>query len=314
MKRKLCLIAAVLAAALLLPSCAGRQHTDKCKVVATNFAVYDIARAVAGDTAEVSMLLPPETESHDYEMTIADAVRITSADLFVCVGGESEDWVDDLLDSMDRSDGPRVLKAVECCASREEDRSDRILGGEEEEEEEEEPETDEHVWTSFANIRAIAAGVAENLGEIYPEGAAQVGVNLGAFMEEAEEVKAGYAALFRETDNRFIAVADRFPFLYLAEEWGLDYLAAFSGCTSNTEAPLSTVSALVDAVRTRKLPAVYVIELSDRRCAEAVARETGCAILTLQSGHNVTREEFDAGVTLLDRMRQNLEALKAVLK
>ena len=123
-----------------------------------------------------------------------------------------------------------------------------------------------------------------------------------------------YAEIFGGTDRRFIAVADRFPFRYLAEEWDLSYIAAFSGCSSNTEASLATVNALVDAVKENGLPAVFVIELSDGRCASAVARETGCGILTLESGHNVTKADFDSGVTLLELMERNLAALKTVLE
>ena len=137
--------------------------------------------------------------------------------------------------------------------------------------------------------------------------------NLSACLSDLDGLEGAYAALFAGTDKRMIAVADRFPFRYLAEEWGIEYVAAFSGCTSNTEASLATISALVEAVRANGLPCVIKIELSDGRCAEAVARETGCAVYELQSGHNVTRAEFEAGVTLADLMRRNLETLRKAL-
>ena len=306
----------------LLASCGngGKPGGDQVTVVATNFAVYDIVRSVAGDTADVEMLLPPETESHDYEITLADAAKIARADLFVCVGGESEDWVDDTLAAMPEEDRPVVLRAVEI-ASTVTESGDGILesetaahGAHASGEEDESGETDEHVWTSFGNIRLIAQAAADALNRIDEWGSSERADNMIRYASELNGLEREYADFFASTDKRLIAVADRFPFRYLAEEWGLDYVAAFSGCTSNVEASLATIGALVEAVEKNGLPCVMKIELSDGRCAEAVARETGCAVLELQSGHNVTRAEFDAGVTLTDLMRRNLEVLRTALQ
>ena len=306
---------------MLLPclaSCGSGGKTDGGRpyAVSTNFAVYDILCSVAGDTADVEMLLPPETESHDYEITLADAAKIARADLFLCVGGESEDWVYDALNAMEPADRPLAVYAMEVCRTVEES-SDSVLETAEaviHGDSDEAPETDEHVWTSFGNIRLIARAAAENLDKIDPAGAEARAENLARFTEELDGLEGEYAAFFASTDKRLVAVADRFPFRYLAEEWGLEYVAAFSGCSSNVEASLSTVNALVETVRLNALPCVFKIELSDGRCADAVARETGCAVLTLQSGHNVTRAEFAAGVTLTDLMRENLDALREALR
>ena len=298
----------------LLASCGngGKNAGYRPTVVATNFAVYDIVRSVAGDTADVEMLLPPETESHDYEITLTDAAKIARADLFVCVGGESENWVDDTLGAMPEKDRPTVLRAVEI-ASTVTESDDGIL--EETEDEEEEEETpDEHVWTSFGNIRLIARAAADALNRIDEWGASERADNMIRYSSQLNDLEREYADFFASTDKRLIAVADRFPFRYLAEEWGLEVVAAFSGCTSNVEASLATINTLVDTVEKNNLPCVMKIELSDGRCAEAVARETGCEVLELQSGHNVTRAEFDAGVTLTDLMRRNLEVLRTALQ
>jgi zinc transport system substrate-binding protein len=306
----------------LLASCGngGKNVGYRPTVVATNFAVYDIVRSVAGDTADVEMLLPPETESHDYEITLADAAKIARADLFVCVGGESEDWVDDTLGAMPEKDRPTVLRAVEI-ASTVTESDDGILESETAAhgihapgEEEESEEADEHVWTSFGNIRLIARAAADALNRIDEWGASERADNMIRYSSQLNDLEREYADLFASTDKRLIAVADRFPFRYLAEEWGLEVVAAFSGCTSNVEASLATISALVDTVEKNSLPCVMKIELSDGRCAEAVARETGCEVLELQSGHNVTRAEFDAGVTLIGLMRRNLEVLRTALQ
>ena len=316
--RRAAFMAAMLLLLPLFAACGsgGGAKSGRPCAVATNFAVYDILRSVAGDTAEVEMLLPPETESHDYEITLADAARIARADLFLCVGGESEDWVFDTLDAMDPADRPLVVYAIEVCRTVEES-SESVLETAEagiHGDSGEEPETDEHVWTSFGNIRLIAQAAAENLNAVDPAGAAAREENLDRYMETLDGLEGEYASFFASTDKRLIAVADRFPFRYLAEEWDLDYVAAFSGCTSNVEASLATVNALVDTVRRNALPCVFKIELSDGRCADAVAGETGCDVLTLQSGHNVTRAEFAAGKTLTDLMRENLGALRTALQ
>ena len=315
-KRRILAAVLLLAAALTLTAagCGTRAEKDMPLVVATNFALYDIARQVAGECASVEMLLPPETESHGYEITLADAAKIGQSDLFVYVGGESEDWVFDLLGGMREEERPRTMAAIEACGVREES-SDGILEPEDEEEGgEEEPEADEHVWTSFENVKKIAEEFARNLSALLPGRAGEIEASLADYLGKVSALREEYAAFFGGTERRFIAVADRFPFRYLAEEWDLSYIAAFSGCSSNTEASLATVNALVDAVKENGLPAVFVIELSDGRCASAVARETGCGILTLESGHNVTKEDFDSGVTLLELMERNLAALKTVLE
>lgn len=311
----------IAAAALLFPlfsacgSGGGAKSGRPC-AVATNFAVYDILRSVAGDTAEVEMLLPPETESHDYEITLADAAKIARADLFLCVGGESEDWVYDTLDAMDPADRPLVVYALEVCRTVEESSASVLEAAEAgtHGDPDEEPETDEHVWTSFGNIRLIAQAAADALNRVDEWGASERADNMIRYMSALNGLEEEYAAFFSSTDRRLIAVADRFPFRYLAEEWGLEYVAAFSGCSSNVEASLATVNALVDTVRRNALPCVFKIELSDGRCADAVAGETGCDVLTLQSGHNVTRVEFAAGKTLTDLMRENLGALRTALQ
>ena len=310
------LTAVVLLTALMMTlfvSCSGETAEDsgKIKVLTTNFAVYDIARQVAGDTADVSMLLPPETEAHDYELTLTDAAKIANADLFVCVGGESEDWVSDLFDSMKEDERPRTVRAIDFAVTADEElvnsvQQDGLFH-------EEEEEADEHVWTSFENIRHIAEGVAENLCDLIPEKVDTVRENLAAFENEADELEGEYRKMIGESKRKTVVFADRFPFLYLAEEMGLAHTAAFSGCSSNVEASLATIYTLIQTVEAEEIPAIFIIEFSDGKCAEAVAAETGCEILTLQSAHNVTAADFEAGVTLLELMRQNLEALKIAL-
>ncbi len=295
----------------LMNSCSDdRTNSDgKPQVLATNFAMYDIARGIAGDTAGVSMLLPPETEAHEYELTLSDAGKIDVADLFVCVGGESEDWVFDLMDSMREEERPRTVYAIDAAQTADE----ALVSAIEREEGGEETEPDEHVWTSFENIRRIADAVAENLSLVLPDKADVIAGNLAAYKAEADRLEAEYRERLANRARNTIVVADRFPFLYLTEEFGLEHIAAFTGCSSNVEASLATISALISEVRRVGAPAVFVIEFSDQKCAEAVAKETGCKIMTLNSAHNVSKEQYQNGVTLFELMLENLDALEAAL-
>ena len=299
---------------LMLTACgtaAPKTDSDTPTVLATNFALYDIARQVAGDEARVEMLLAPGAEAHDYEITLSDAARIAGADLFLCVGGESEDWVGDVFASMDPGEEPRTLCALDCCLTLEETRVEGMQ--EDEEEEEEEGAVDEHVWTSFGNMKRIAEAVAGELSVLCPDSADKVAGNAADFAARADALADEYRAVIGDAARRLIVVADRFPYAYLAEEMGLDYCAAFSGCTSNVEASLATVNFLVEKVKSEGIPAVLILELSDGRCADAVSRETGCGIMTFYSGHNVSPEDFAAGVTYLDLAARNLAVLKEVL-
>ncbi|MBR4896004.1 MAG: zinc ABC transporter substrate-binding protein [Clostridia bacterium] len=284
---------------------------DKPLVVATNFVLYDTARTLAGDLADVRMLLPPGADAHEYEMTLADTALVAESDFFLYIGGESEDWVDDLFASMKEEDRPKSFRALDTAGVRNEEEKEGMQTDEDEEEEED--AVDEHVWTSFENLLGIAEQIDLGLCELCPKQKDVLLERLDAYKEEVKEIRAAYRETVDGAARRTLVFADRFPFLYLVKELGLDYYAAFSGCSSNVEASLATIHFLVTKVQDEGIPAVFIIELSDGKCAEAVARETGCAVLTLYSGHNVTPAEFEAGISYFDLLRRNLEALKTAL-
>ncbi len=281
---------------------------DKLLVVATNFVLYDTARVLAGDLADVRMLLPPGADAHEYELTLADTALIADADLFLYIGGESEDWVSDLFASMKEEDRPLSCRMLDTAGTFLEE----VKEGMQTEEEAGEA-VDEHVWTSFGNLLGIARQTDRYLCDLCPAQKDALTERLRAYEEEICDMRDAYRETVDGAKRKTVVFADRFPFLYLAKELGLDYEAAFSGCSSNVEASLATIHFLVTKVEEEKIPAVFVIELSDGKCAEAVARETGCEVLTLDSGHNVTPEEFERGITYMDLLRRNLEALKTAL-
>jgi len=313
-------IAAVLAAAaLVLTGCAqdDRQKNDsgRLSVVTTNFAMYDFARAAAGDHCDVTMLLPPGAESHDFEASLTDIAKISEADVFVCVG--SEDWVDDAFDAMGSlGDDIVVVDAMETVLHHGTDFvSGEVctVGGDHDHEHDHDHDAlngmDEHVWMSVGNAKAVMDEIAEQLISLDPALAESVEANITAYFSRLDAVDEAFYALAESSDKKLI-VADRFPFAYFTARYGFEYEAAFSGCSSETEPTLAMIAALAEAVRSEEVGAVFTIEFSDGKTARAISAETGCDILTLQSAQNVTKAEFEAGITFADIMEQNLEAMK----
>lgn len=316
MKTKRILSVFLTALTLLLPlsACANTSDGDsRISIVTTNFALYDLARAVCGDGCKVEMLISPGSESHDFEATLTDMAKIADADLFVYVGGESEEWVDGVFESMGKSaDGIRKIRALDIVSTYTEeelpglshDHGDHGDHG----------TIDEHVWTSIPNAVAIMEKISEELYRIDERVSDYVDPELiREYRYELLKLHEEYKSVVESASRKAIVVADRFPFRYMVEEYGLEYYAAFSGCSSDTEPALTTVNFLVETVKNEAIPAIFIIEFSSGATARAVADETGAEILTLHSAHNVTKEDFDSGITYLEIMRQNLEALKSAL-
>ena len=303
-----------LLAVLLLTGCAGRSPSgsgDKLKVTAAAFPEYDFVRAVAGDLAEITLLLPPGAEAHSYEPTPQDIARIGACRVFVYGGGESDVWLDRILDSGDR-EGKIILSLMDCCALREEEIQEFITA-EEEEEEGEETEYDEHVWTSPVNAIAITEAVRDALKEADPENAAAYAANAEAYIRQLRELDASIRELVKDAKRRLLVFGDRFPFLYFVREYGLSYAAAFPGCSSGTDVNPATVAHLIDLVKAEGIPVVFRCDLSAGKIADTIAESTGAGVLTLWSGHTVSRDAFQAGETYLTLWAKNLEALKEAL-
>ena len=284
---------------LLIGLCAGAR-AEGPRVVTTDFPCYDIVRAVAGDTAEITMLIRPGTEAHSYDPTPSDILKVESADLFVFIGGESDVWADSVLSGADGE--PKVLRLI-----------DRVTALEEEGEphqDSEAPEMDEHIWTSPKNELVMVRAAEEALCGIDPENAALYHGNADAYCAEIQRQDEELTALTREAANRTIVVADRFPFLYLAHDYGLSYASAFASCASDTEPTAKILVGLIDTIRREGLTRVYVIEMSNRAIARTISEETGAGILELHSMQTVTQREFEAGETYVTLMDKNIAALR----
>ena len=311
--RSLCCLALLLGL-LLLSGCAGKapETGNRLQVLAAAFPEYDFVRAVAGDLAEITLLLPPGAEAHSYEPTPQDIARIGSCRVFIYGGGESDVWLDRILDSQSR-EGKTILSLMDCCALREEEIQAHMTVREEEEEEGEEPEYDEHVWTSPVNAIAITQAVRDALSAADPANSASYAANAEAYIRQLRELDGSLRELVKGSARQLLVFGDRFPFLYFVREYGLRYAAAFPGCSSGTDVNPATVAHLIDLVRSEGIPVVFRCDLSAGKIADTIAEATGARVLTLWSGHTVSRDAFKAGETYLTLWAKNLEALKEAL-
>lgn len=304
----------------------------KYSVVSTSFPGYDFARAVTKNTnISTKMLVKPGAETHTYEPTPQDIIDIKNADMFIYVGGDSDTWVEKILKDVDTKK-THVMKLIDLVSTVNEE----IVEGMEDEdehdhehdhdhshshehdhdhdhkhdhdEEEEGPEIDEHVWTSPKKAMEIVKKIAKVASEIDAAEETKINDNAEKYVAEIAQVDKD---LHQAIDGKIseIVVADRFPFRYLADEFGLKYAAAFSGCSEQTEASAKTISFLINKVKQDKVKKIYKIELSNGKIAETVSKDTGAEVLELHSAHNVTADDFSKGVTYVDLMKRNLLAL-----
>lgn len=300
---------------LILSGCSAREteekDSSKLQIVCTNFPAYDFAREIAGDRAQIKLLIKPGAEVHSYEPAPKDVIAIQESDLFICNGGESEAWVESLV-----GENINVLRMMDCVETVAES-GEGIYAAEDEHDHEhddgEEEELDEHVWTTPGNAAKICYVLCDKLCELDQENANEYMLNYEVYnaklMELDIEIRTTVLNGVRDT----LIFADRFPMRYFTREYGLKYYAAYPGCASQTEPSAKTVAFLIDHVREEKIPAVLYMEFSNEKMADVICEDTGCEKLPFYSAHSVTVQQFEDGVTYLDLMRMNIETLKEAL-
>ncbi|MCR5776647.1 MAG: metal ABC transporter substrate-binding protein [Lachnospiraceae bacterium] len=297
--------------------------SDKIKVVTTIFPEYDWAKQVVGDDSEnvdLTLLLDNGTDLHSYQPTTEDMLKISEADLFIYVGGESDTWVDDALKNATNKD-MKVINLMETLGD--DIKEEEVVEGMEAEEEEEEEgeghdevEYDEHVWLSLENAETIVNEIAKNLAEVDKENAEKYENNAETYNEKLDTLAEEYKSAAQASKIKTVLFGDRFPFRYLTDELGLKYYAAFVGCSAETEASFETITFLANKVDELSLPVVLTIENSDQKIAKTIVENTkgkNQKILTLDSMQSVKRADIDEGKTYLSIMESNLEVLEAAL-
>ena len=326
MKRILTLFL-TLALILSLAACAapGEKADDgKIQIVATLFPYYDFARAIAGGRADVTLLLSPGREAHSFEPTPLDAVTISEADVFLYNGGEGEYWVEEMLDAagehiavkarmMDYVDalGEEFSEGMQGADAHDHDHDhgdhDHESG---EAHDSDEIEYDEHIWTSPKNAAILCRAVCDAICTADPANEDFYRANCDDYCAQIEALDARFADLCESAPRKLLVFADRFPMLYFCREFGLDYRAAFHGCSGDTEPSLATIKFLIDKVENENIPVVYTIDFGTKKVAAVVSECTGAAIETIYSMQTVSRADFDAGETYLTLMERNFEALR----
>ena len=300
------LIAILLCLCLILCGCTAqpeKPHDEtKLQIVCTSFPAYDFAREIAGDRAELTLLIKPGSEVHSYEPTPKDMIRIQESDLFICNGGESEQWAKTLI-----TPELNTIYMMDCVDTVEES-ADGIYNAEDGE-----PELDEHVWTSPLNAIKISEEICNVLCKLDTDNAEAYKTNFTAYKAQLMALDREFRQVIKNSGKHTLVFADRFPMRYFALEYGLDCYAAFPGCSSETEPSAKTVAYLIDRVREDKIPAVLYMEFSNQKMADVICEDTGCKKLPFYSAHSVSAEQFEQGVSYLDLMRINLNSLKEAL-
>ncbi|MCR4999567.1 MAG: metal ABC transporter substrate-binding protein [Lachnospiraceae bacterium] len=292
------------------------KDSDTISVVSTVFPSYDWTREIVGDTedVELTLLLDDGVDLHSYEPSVADIATISTADVFIYVGGESDGWVEGALAEAVNKDMV-VINMMEVLSDsvKEEEVVEGMQAEEEEEEGEEEIEYDEHVWLSLKNAKRLTAAIAEALCKVDAANAAQYEANSNAYQLKLDALDNEYASMASLAKRDTILFADRFPFRYLVDDYNLNYYAAFVGCSAETEASFETVAFLANKVDELQLPVILTIETSDQKIAQTVqsSAKTKTEILSINSLQNTTLVEDNT--SYLDIMTTNLAILKQAL-
>lgn len=318
-----CTILAALTA-ITLTGCGSRTAGNgdgKYSIVCTTYPQYDWVKQIIGDSDNynVTLLLKNGVDMHSFQPTAEDMYKVASADMFVYVGGTSDQWVDGALKNA-KNKNMQVVNMVDILGDKA--KVEELVEGMQEEHHEhshddhdhdELIEYDEHVWLSVDNAMIITKALAESLKSIDSSNADKFEANSSAYIAKLSALDKEYRDTIAASGNRTVLFGDRFPFRYLADEYGLSYYAAFPGCSAETEASFETVTFLSGKVDELGLKSIFVIENSDRKVAETIKKNTKTkdqTILTLNSMQSVTNKDIEAGATYLKIMEDNLAVLK----
>ena len=320
MKKRI--LALLLAAAVALPLCAcapaGEEAEDgRLQVVCSLFPYYDFVREIGGAYVSPRLLVAAGREAHSFEPTPMDVIRVSRADVFVYNGGEGEQWVDEILSSAGENI-PTVLRMMDYADTLTEEplagHDDHAHADHDHEHDDDHDsddiEYDEHIWTSPVQAMKLCRAICDALCAADPAHAAVYRSNLENYLGQLAELDVAFRQVCSEKKRSLLVFGDRFPLLYFCREYGLDYRAAFHGCSSDTEPSLYTLKFLIDKVRQQDIPVVYALELSSRKVADAIAETTGATVETFYSCQTVSQADWAAGEGYVSLMRRNVAALR----
>lgn len=290
----------ILTAVFILSSCNTQNDGGQngLRIVATLFPQYDFAKQIAGDKAEVTLLLPPGTESHSYDPKPGDIIEIQNADLFFYTGSAMEPWAETIIKSI--SDG--ALKAVDCSENI------KLLHNDGHNH-----DADPHIWLNPENAAIMAENILGALIEKDPDNADFYSVNADGYKNKLTALDQDIKDVISKAKRNAVVFGGRFAYLYFLEHFGLDYITAYDSCAAHAEPSASQIVRVINYIKENSIPCIYYEELSDPKVARSIAEETGIEYLRFSTAHSVTKEEFQNGTGFLDIMYENLENLKVGL-
>lgn len=314
---------------LSLSACSvSSKDNGKLNVVTTLFPQYDFAKQIVGDKGTVELLLAPGIEAHSYDPTPADIIKINESDLFIYTGENMEVWAADIIESLENEVNVlNVSEGIELIKSEDGDNHEDSEKHEDADEHEESESDDEdennhnghnhiydpHIWTSPVIAKQMLNNILEEIVKEDPENEAYYRENADNYLKELDEIDSQFRTLADEADIKTIYFADKFAMYYFVEEYGFSYVSAYDSCSAETEPSAKLVAKMVDEVKKNEVKAIYYAELSNHKAADTISKETNTKKLLLHSCHNVSKDEFNKGVTYVSLMKQNLENLKVGL-
>lgn len=279
------------------------RSTGKISVVTTIFPYYDFVRSVSKGTCDVDMLLKPGSDVHSFEPTPSDILKIRNADLFIYNGGESDEWVDSILESLGDTDKPVVMKMTDYVKPLTEMDADHHA----------EDEEDEHIWTSLDNAKNLVSKISDEVSKLDSKNKSIYHRNGLDYIEKISKVQSEIENIVNSSESKKIVVGDRFPLLYFATEFSLDWECAFPGCSTETEPSLDRLSKLTDTIEKDNIKTILKLEMSENKVADTLADETNTKVRTFYSAESVSKEDFANNITYVDLMERNNNALKEAL-
>lgn len=297
------------------------EKSDKLSIVCTVFPEYDWVREITNgheENFEITYLLSNGSDMHSYQPTVDDMIKISSCDLFIYIGGESDKWTKDAIKQAKNKDLKTIslLDSLGSSVKEEEHKEGMQDSDEEDHDHEEQAEYDEHIWLSLKNAETLCNSIAEEIYSLDPENKIDYQNNLTDYCKQLENLDTQYSETLSNVPNKTLIFGDRFPFRYLVDDYGLDYYAAFSGCSAETEASFETITFLSDKIDEINADTIFTIEGSDDSIANAIISNTekkNQKIAHLNSIQSVNSEQVKNGTTYISIMKSNLDILKEAL-
>ena len=302
------------------------KKSNKLSIVTTTFSTYDFARQIVGDKAEVTLLLGPGVDSHSYEPSAGDLIKIKNSDIFIYIGGEMEQWVDKVFETdVINKDKTKMIQVTECIETIDEQEVD---GAEEEHNHEEKKEHhhdenknedehvafDEHIWTSPSNSIKMVKYLSEQFSNLDNENKDIYKKNAENYIAQIDDLRTRIQEIVDNKKRDRLVFGDKMPMQYFLSEFGLTASAAFNGCSTEAEPSIKTITYLINKVKEENIPVVLYIELSTGKTAKSIANETGAKTMQIQTLHNISKDDFKNGETYVSLMERNLQVLKEALQ